>query len=137
MKDFPDFMKVGLNHIKSSQQNTKDIDGYYYTASDGSQMAFWTCREDRESAEHCHDFDEYMLCVSGECRVNRIEPGRRAVYPEGYGSERTMHRRNPHDTRFWRTENKVTFPSYEQALFKSPTNKSSGGWSACRLYEHI
>ncbi len=30
MKDFPDFMKNVLNHIDSSQQNTKDIDGYYF-----------------------------------------------------------------------------------------------------------
>ena len=30
MKDFPQFMKKQLNHIDSSQQNTPDIDGYYY-----------------------------------------------------------------------------------------------------------
>ena len=30
MKDFPDFMKRQANHIDSSQQNTPDIDGYYY-----------------------------------------------------------------------------------------------------------
>lgn len=61
MKDFPDFMKVESNHIDTAQQNTKDIDGYYYIANNGHQMAFWTCYEDRVSAEHCHDFDEYMV----------------------------------------------------------------------------
>lgn len=42
MKDFPDFMKNALNHIDSSQQNTPDIDGYYFEGKDGSQIAYWT-----------------------------------------------------------------------------------------------
>lgn len=66
MKDFPKFMKNELNHIDSSQQNTLDIDGYYYTGADGSQMAFWTYYADRVSKENVHEFDEYVLCVSGE-----------------------------------------------------------------------
>lgn len=37
MKDFPDFMKVEANHIESSQQNTKDIDGYYYIANNDTK----------------------------------------------------------------------------------------------------
>ena len=32
---------------------------------DGSQMAFWTCRETASSAPHAHDFDEYMTVVQG------------------------------------------------------------------------
>ena len=40
MKDFPDFIKSKMNHIDSSQQNTKDIDGYYFEGKDGSQMLF-------------------------------------------------------------------------------------------------
>lgn len=89
MKDFPDFMKVQANHIESSQQNTKDIDGYYYTANNGHQMAFWTCYEDRVSAEHCHDFDEYMVCLSGRywATVNGEEtvlnPGDELFIPKG------------------------------------------------------
>ncbi|MPM03756.1 hypothetical protein SDC9_50023 [bioreactor metagenome] len=54
MKDFPEFMKNESNHIDSGQQNTKDIDGYYYTANDGSQMAFWTCYTDQVSKPHQH-----------------------------------------------------------------------------------
>ncbi|MBQ6566760.1 MAG: cupin domain-containing protein, partial [Treponema sp.] len=46
--------------------NTPDIEGYYYTANDGSQMAFWTYKADRVSKEHRHDYDEWMLCVEGE-----------------------------------------------------------------------
>ena len=42
MKDFPNFMKNKMNHIDSSQQNTKDIDGYFYEGKDGSQICFWT-----------------------------------------------------------------------------------------------
>lgn len=59
MKDFPEFMKSGANRVDTSQQNTADVDGYYYTANDGSQMAFWTCYGDRVSDMHRHDYDEY------------------------------------------------------------------------------
>jgi quercetin dioxygenase-like cupin family protein len=50
----------------ANQQNTKNAEGYYYEGADGSQMAFWTCYSDRESKEHRHDFDEYMVCVQGQ-----------------------------------------------------------------------
>lgn len=66
MKDFPEFMKNKLNHIDKSQQNTKDIDGYYYEGADGGQIAFWTYYADRESNKNVHEFDEYVFCVSGE-----------------------------------------------------------------------
>ena len=36
MQDFPEFMKSQMNHIDGSQQNTPDIDGYYYEGKDGS-----------------------------------------------------------------------------------------------------
>jgi hypothetical protein len=41
---FPDFMKKPKNRIDPAQQNTADIEGYWYEAADGSQMAFWECR---------------------------------------------------------------------------------------------
>lgn len=69
MKSFPEFMKRNANKIPAEQQNTPDIEGYYYTAPDGSQMAFWTCNADRVSKEHVHDYDEYMICVEGEYTV--------------------------------------------------------------------
>ena len=64
--NFPEFMFSEKNKIPASQQSTPDIEGYYYTANDGSQMAFWIYKEDRISKEHQHDYDEYMLCVEGE-----------------------------------------------------------------------
>jgi quercetin dioxygenase-like cupin family protein len=66
MKDFPEFMKNKENHIGSSEQNTADIDGYFYEGADGSQMAFWTYYSDRVSNKHTHEFDEYMVCVDGQ-----------------------------------------------------------------------
>lgn len=65
MNDFPTFMKSKSNHIDSSQQNTKGIDDYYYTANDGSQMAFQTCYADQVSKPHQHPFDEYTIVISG------------------------------------------------------------------------
>ena len=66
MTHFPDFMKRQQNRIDPAQQNTDDIEGYFYEAEDGSQMAFWECRSDRESKKHVHAFDEWTIVVSGE-----------------------------------------------------------------------
>ena len=68
MKEFPEFMKNTLNHIDSKQQNTPDIDGYYYEGKDGSQICFWTYSSNRDSKENIHaatvsvelDFDDLM-----------------------------------------------------------------------------
>ncbi|CDM69857.1 putative membrane protein [Clostridium bornimense] len=60
------YYRKNINKVLENQQNTEDIEGYYYTAKDGSQMAFWTCFTDRISKEHIHDYDEYMVCLSGE-----------------------------------------------------------------------
>lgn len=89
MKDFPEFMKSKKNHISSNQQNTQDIDGYYFEGQDGSQMAFWTYYSDRVSKEHKHDFDEYMACVYGQyiAIVNGekvvLNPGDELFIPKG------------------------------------------------------
>jgi quercetin dioxygenase-like cupin family protein len=65
MNDFPEFMKNPKNRIDASSQHTDDIEGYVFDGADGSQMAFWTCRADRVSAAHAHDYDEYMIVVQG------------------------------------------------------------------------
>lgn len=89
MKDFPDFMKNKGNHISSKEQNTEDIDGYFYEGADGSQMAFWTCYSDRASRKHIHEFDEWMVCVSGQYTafLNEEEfvlnPGGELFIPKG------------------------------------------------------
>ncbi len=59
-------MKIDANRVPKAAQNTADIEGYYYTANNGNQMAFWTCYADRESKIHKHDFDEYTVCVAGQ-----------------------------------------------------------------------
>jgi quercetin dioxygenase-like cupin family protein len=66
MDGFPAFMKNKWTLVPASQQNTKDLEGYYSEANDGSQVAFWTCHSGQVSVEHRHPFDEYMVCVSGQ-----------------------------------------------------------------------
>ena len=63
--DFPEFMKHPANLIAKSNQATPGVEGYVFDGADGSQMAFWTCRETAASAEHAHDYDEYMIVVQG------------------------------------------------------------------------
>ncbi|MDH4263386.1 MAG: cupin [Spirochaetia bacterium] len=81
MTEFPEFMRNPINRIKQSSQYTKDIEGYVYEGKDGSQIAYWTCFEDRNSSEHFHDFDEYLVCVYGQYNVNisgniiKLRPG--------------------------------------------------------------
>jgi quercetin dioxygenase-like cupin family protein len=65
MNDFPEFMKGPANRIAGSSQVTPGVEGYVFDGADGSQMAFWTCRETAVSAPHAHEFDEYMLVVQG------------------------------------------------------------------------
>jgi len=65
MSEFPQFMKQPANQIATSSQATPGVEGYVFDGADGSQMAFWTCRETASSAAHTHEFDEYMLVVEG------------------------------------------------------------------------
>jgi mannose-6-phosphate isomerase-like protein (cupin superfamily) len=65
MNDFPEFMKRPANRIATSSQATQGVEGYVFDGADGSQMAFWTCRETAVSAPPAHEFDEYMLVVQG------------------------------------------------------------------------
>src|SRR5215469_11176078 len=65
MNVFPEFMKHPANRIARSNHATPGVEGYVFDGKDGSQMAFWTCAEDAVSAEHVHDYDEYMLVVQG------------------------------------------------------------------------
>ncbi len=104
MPDFPSFMKSAMNRIATSSQYTEGIEGYVFDGADGSQVAFWTCREDQVSKEHAHDFDEYILVIEGRCAVmlgdRRIElrAGDEHVVPKGTSQSmavsagpRTMH----------------------------------------------
>jgi quercetin dioxygenase-like cupin family protein len=89
MKDFPEFMMKPMNQVPAGQQNTPDVEGYFYTAADGSQMAFWTCLADKVSKEHRHDFDEYVVCLSGEYTASIdgkeivLHAGEELVIPKG------------------------------------------------------
>jgi len=65
MDDFPEFMKHPANRIAKSNQATPGVEGYLFDGADGSQLAFWTCRETAASAAHAHAYDEYMLVVQG------------------------------------------------------------------------
>ncbi|MGD0414230.1 MAG: cupin domain-containing protein [Terriglobales bacterium] len=65
MDDFPEFIKRPANRIATSNQATPGVEGYVFDGLDGSQVAFWTCRETALSTPHVHDFDEYMIVVQG------------------------------------------------------------------------
>ena len=81
MNAFPKFMKHPANRIAGSDQATRGVEGYVFDGVEGSQMAFWTCGQDAVSAEHAHEFDEYMLVVEG-CYTLVIE-GRRVPIKKG------------------------------------------------------
>ena len=73
MNDFPEFMKNPLNRIAAASQFTEGIEGYVFDGADGSQVAFWSCSQDRVSTVHAHDFDEYVMVIEGRCVVIMAE----------------------------------------------------------------
>jgi mannose-6-phosphate isomerase-like protein (cupin superfamily) len=89
MPDFPVFAKSPLNRIARASQFTDDIEGYVFDGADGSQVALWTSRGDRTSAEHVHEFDEYVLVVEGRATViigreqTVLTAGMELVIPKG------------------------------------------------------
>ncbi len=104
MNDFPDFMKNPKNLIDAGSQHTRDVEGYVFDGADGSQMAFWTCRSDRVSSVHAHDYDEYLVVVQGryilgiDGRRIPLEAGQEYLIPKNvpHGGEavagtRTIH----------------------------------------------
>jgi len=89
MDSFPEFMRNPANRIVWSKQATPGVEGYVFDGADESQMAFWTCTQTATSAEHVHEFDEYMLVVQG-CYTLLIDgeripvkAGEEALIPRG------------------------------------------------------
>ena len=66
MNEVPAFMKNLLNKVSSRSQFTPGIEGYIFDGADGSQMAFWTYRQDASSEKHIHEYDEYIVVVQGQ-----------------------------------------------------------------------
>jgi quercetin dioxygenase-like cupin family protein len=104
MDAFPKFMKDPANRIRRSSQATPGVEGYVFDGVNGMQMAFWTCSQDAKSAEHAHDYDEYMVVVQGcytlsiDDRRIPLTTGQEYVIPRGvvHGGEvvagtRTIH----------------------------------------------
>ena len=89
LRDFPTFTKNPLNKVAPSAQHTEGIEGYVFDGADGSQMAFWTCDFDAETAEHVHDFDEYFIVVAGAYLLTldgtevRVGAGQECHIPRG------------------------------------------------------
>ena len=65
MNEFPEFMKHPANEIARSSQATPGVEGFVFDGADGSQMAFWSCRQSTASVPHTHNYDEYMAVVEG------------------------------------------------------------------------
>jgi quercetin dioxygenase-like cupin family protein len=69
MQDFPEFMKTPKNKVPNQNQYSHDIEGYYYTANDNQQIAFWTAHTAGTSKTHTHPYDEYIACIQGKYTV--------------------------------------------------------------------
>ena len=81
MNAFPEFMSDPANRIRTSSQATPGVEGYVFEGVNGMQMAYWTCSQDAKSAEHAHEFAEYMAVVQG-CYTLMID-GRRIPLTSG------------------------------------------------------
>jgi quercetin dioxygenase-like cupin family protein len=82
-------MKNSKNRIHSTSDYVAGLEGYVFDGADGSQIAFWTCRDAGAGAEHKHPFDEYIVAVQGKYTVcvgsKRIPlgPGEEYIIPKG------------------------------------------------------
>ena len=89
MNNFPKFMRHPANRIARSSQATPGVEGYVFDGAKGTQMAFWTCAKTACSAEHVHDYDEYMVVVEGcyTLIINgeriQVKAGEEYVIPRG------------------------------------------------------
>ena len=89
MKDFPEFMKNQANKVDSKSQYTPGIEGYVFDGADGSQMAFWTYKENASSENHTHEFDEYITVLQGRYTLHiggdivPLDPGDEYMIPKG------------------------------------------------------
>src|SRR5580700_3748965 len=92
MDTFPEFMKNPSNRIAQSNQATPGVEGHVFDGANQSQMAFWTCTQTAISAEHVHEFDEYMIVVQG-CYTLIIDGNR---IPLNAGQEYFIARGVPH-----------------------------------------
>ena len=78
--------------IFTFQPNASETKGYVFDGADGSQMAFWTNPEGGKSAEHTHEYDEYMVVVQGQYTVIIGEKR----FPLGVGKEFFIRKGTPH-----------------------------------------
>lgn len=70
MKEFPKFMKREQNKIDNSLSFNKTKEGYFFEGKDGVQMVIWTYRDDTTTDNHIHRYDEYVVCVNGQYKLN-------------------------------------------------------------------
>jgi hypothetical protein len=66
MDDFPTFMGQNVNRIVTGDQAAPGVEGYVFDGADGSQMAFWTCRETAVSTAHIQHLIPRGVVHSGE-----------------------------------------------------------------------
>ena len=61
----------------------------FYTNENGSQMIFWICEINGTSEKHVHEYDEYMIVVSGQYNIIfkdkkvKIKAGEEYFIPKG------------------------------------------------------
>jgi mannose-6-phosphate isomerase-like protein (cupin superfamily) len=92
MENFPEFMRKSENRISTKSQYTPGIEGYIFDGIDGSQITIWTSKNGGESAEHVHEYDEYLFVVHGIYTI--IFEGKQI--PIGVGEEYLIPKGIPH-----------------------------------------
>lgn len=89
MAEFPSVVRSPENRIATSSQHTADVEGWIFDGADGSQVALWTARADRDSSPHAHAFDEWVYVLEGRATVATadgervLERGEEALVPRG------------------------------------------------------
>lgn len=65
----PQFVKDEKDEIGSQSHFSKGIKGWVFEGASGHQATVWECDEDGQSQPHTHEFDEWLIVVSGEYMI--------------------------------------------------------------------
>ncbi len=65
----PEFVRDEKDEIGSQSHFSRGIKGWVFEGASGHQATVWECDEDGESKPHTHEFDEWLIVVSGEYTI--------------------------------------------------------------------
>ena len=65
----PQFAKSGQDEVSLKSHFSPNIKGWVFDGKSGNQVTLWECDDDGVSQPHTHEFDEWLIVISGEYTI--------------------------------------------------------------------